>query len=174
MIGISQRQFQRGSKSIRFTECRHASDGNHKGVCQETRVRRKGLPIIVHEGEQMNTKTPSPDTDVEETHQAEKKAIYWHRDLPPLDAEPIGEDTVEANSEHVPGTLAHRDELWQRCYSDLMQRVNARVIQEIARTGGHYAHVLKEAVDSKHNDVSGEAWLHGMFTYVVYRKAAKR
>lgn len=122
----------------------------------------------------MNIKTPSSGKVVEETHQPEKTTIYWHRDLPPLDAEPIGEDTVEANSERVPGTLAHRDELWERCYADLMQRVNARVMQEIARTGGHYAHVLKESVDSKHNDVSGEAWLHGMFTYVVYRKAGKR
>ncbi len=44
------------------------------------------------------------------------KVVYWHRDLPPLDAEVIGEHTLEAASSRVPGTLAHRDELWDRCY----------------------------------------------------------
>ena len=36
------------------------------------------------------------------------KVVYWHRELPPLDAEVIGEHTLEATSMHVPGTLAHR------------------------------------------------------------------
>jgi hypothetical protein len=46
--------------------------------------------------------------------------IYWHRELPPSEAEPMGEQTVEATSARVPSTLAHRDELWNRCYEDLM------------------------------------------------------
>ena len=29
--------------------------------------------------------------------------------------------------------------------------------------------VLSESVDSRHDDVQGEAWLHGRFTYVLYR-----
>ena len=45
--------------------------------------------------------------------------------------------------------------------------------QEIARLGGNYAHVLTESVDSKRNDVTNEAWLHGSFTYVIYRQPAK-
>ena len=51
--------------------------------------------------------------------------VYWHRDLPPLDAEPIGVHTLEATSSRVPGTLGHRDDLWNRCYHELM--VNAEV-----------------------------------------------
>ena len=45
--------------------------------------------------------------------------------------------------------------------------------QEVSRLGGHYAHVLAESVDSKHNDVTNEAWLHGNFSYMVYRRPAK-
>ena len=39
-----------------------------------------------------------------------ERVTYWHRDLPPIDAEIIGEHTLEAASRHVPGTLAHRDD----------------------------------------------------------------
>lgn len=97
------------------------------------------------------------------------KIIYWHRELPPASAEPMGEHTLEATSMHVPGTIAHRDELWNQCYEDLMAQVRTRLAQEIARLGGHYAHVLSESVDSRHNDFTGEAWLHGFFTYMLYR-----
>src|ERR1700676_2716808 len=82
------------------------------------------------------------------------KIIYWHRDLPPFDAEPMGEHVLEAASARVPSTLAHRDELWDRCYQDLMNRCRARLKQEVARLGGTYAHVLDESVDSRHNDVN--------------------
>lgn len=37
------------------------------------------------------------------------KTIFWHGELPPLEAEPVGESMVEATSAAVPGTLAHRD-----------------------------------------------------------------
>lgn len=36
---------------------------------------------------------------------------FWHRELPPIDAEMMAEHFVEANSSRVPGTLAHRDKL---------------------------------------------------------------
>ena len=94
-----------------------------------------------------------------------RKTIYWHHELPPLGAEAIGDHTVEATSRHVLGTLAHRDELWTQCYEDLMIQVRMRLDQEIIRLGGDYAHVLSESVDSKHDPVSGEAWLHGRLTY---------
>jgi len=97
------------------------------------------------------------------------KVIYWHRDLPPLDAEMIGEYTVEANSVHVPGTLAHRDELWDQCYDDLMNRTCARLRQEIERLGGRFAHVMDESVDSKRDEARGDTWLHGHFVYALYR-----
>jgi hypothetical protein len=96
--------------------------------------------------------------------------IYWHRELPPFEAEAMGEHTVEAASERVPGTLAHRDELWDRCYEDLMAKARIRLGQEVARLGGNYAHVLNECVDSKHDDTTGETWLHGRFAYMLYRQ----
>jgi phage terminase large subunit-like protein len=95
--------------------------------------------------------------------------IYWHRELPPLDANIMGEHVLEATSGRVQGTLAHRDELWDRCYRDLLANTRERFTQEINRLGGRYAHVLDEHVDSRHDDVAGEAWLRGRFTYVLYR-----
>jgi hypothetical protein len=48
--------------------------------------------------------------------------------------------------------------------------VNAedRLVQEVTRLGGHFAHVHDEAVDPKRDDAAGEAWLHGRFTYTLY------
>lgn len=94
--------------------------------------------------------------------------IFWHRELPPPTADAIAEHTLEAQSARVLGTLAHRDELWDSCYADLMMRTHQRLEQEIARLGGRYAHVLSEQVDVKHDDRTGEAWLHGLFTYMLY------
>jgi hypothetical protein len=99
--------------------------------------------------------------------------IYWHRELPPLDAEPIGEHVVEAESARVQGTIAHRDELWDKYYEDLMSTGRVRLEQEVLRLGGNYAHVLDETVDSRHNDVTNESWLHGRFTYMLYRQVKK-
>ena len=99
------------------------------------------------------------------------KIVYWHRDLPPLDADALGEHTVEATSGHVPGRLAH-DELWSRCYDSLMAQAHTRLTQEVTRLGGHYAHVLDESIDARHNDALGEAWLYGRFTNMLYRRPA--
>jgi hypothetical protein len=96
-------------------------------------------------------------------------AIYWHRDLPPLDAKVIAEHELEAVSVRVPGTMKHRDELWQRCYRDLMRQTVSRLGQEVTRLHGRYAHVLKESIDSRHDDATGERWLHGRFTYTLLR-----
>lgn len=95
--------------------------------------------------------------------------VYWHRELPPLEAEPIGDYIVEAVSQRVPGTLAHRDEIWDQCYTDLMNRTRVRIEQEVARLGGDFAHVVHESVDSRHDDARGEAWLRGRVAYVLYR-----
>ena len=46
------------------------------------------------------------------------KVVYWHRELPPVEAELVAEHTVEANSSRVPGTIAHRDELWDQYYRE--------------------------------------------------------
>jgi hypothetical protein len=95
-------------------------------------------------------------------------ALYWHRDLPPFDAEPLGEHVVEATSGHVPDTIAHRDELWNQCRDELMANTRVRLQEEVTRLGGRYAHVLDESIDTRHNEATGEAWLHGRFTYMLY------
>jgi len=100
---------------------------------------------------------------------ADGKRVYWHRELPPLNSDIMGEHVLEATSGRVLGTLAHRDELWDQCYRDLLENTRKRFTQEIDRLGGRYAHVLDEHVDSCHDDVAGEAWLRGRFTYVLYR-----
>ncbi|HKM91905.1 MAG TPA: hypothetical protein VJX29_14950 [Candidatus Acidoferrales bacterium] len=101
------------------------------------------------------------------------KIIYWHHELPPFNAEAMGEHTVEATSGRVPGTLEHRDELWTQCYEELMAQFRVRLKQEIVRLGGDYAHVLSESEDSKHDAVTGEAWLHGRLTYMLYRRGGR-
>jgi hypothetical protein len=64
------------------------------------------------------------------------KIVYWHRGLPPLDAEAVAEHVVEATSGRIPGTLVHQDELWTQCYEDLMPKTSTRLEQEIVRLGG--------------------------------------
>jgi hypothetical protein len=102
------------------------------------------------------------------------QTIYWHRDLPPFDAEVMGEHIIEARSARVRGTLAYRDELWSQCHESLMAQAQARLEQEVIRLGGDYAHVLNESVHSKHNPVTAEAWLYARFTFVLYRKPSSR
>ena len=100
------------------------------------------------------------------------KIVYWHRDLPPVAAELMADHTVEATSGRVAGTLSHRDELWHRCYDELMANATARLLQEIARLGGHYAHVHDESIDTRHDNATGQTWLHGRFSYMLYRQAS--
>jgi hypothetical protein len=83
----------------------------------------------------------------------------------------LGEHVLEATSGRVQGTLAHRDELWDQSYQSLIENTEERFVQEVARLGGHYAHVLDESIDSRRDDAAGEAWLHGRFTYMLYRRA---
>src|SRR5271156_3473427 len=97
-------------------------------------------------------------------NKAERKVVYWHRELPPIDAEPIGEHVVEATSTRVSNALVHRDELWEHSYEDLMSNALKRIEQEVLRLDGDCAHVLDESVESRRDDVTTEAWLHGRFT----------
>jgi hypothetical protein len=50
-----------------------------------------------------------------------------------------------------------------------MAHSRARLEQEVARLHGHYAHVLSESIDTRHDEATGEAWLHGRFTFMLYR-----
>jgi hypothetical protein len=99
----------------------------------------------------------------------ENANVYWHRELPPPDTEPLGEHTIEADSLRVPGVFSHRNDLWDRCEHDLTQNACTRLEQEIRRLGGRCVHVLNEHVDAKHDDAADEAWLHGRYSYVLYR-----
>ena len=51
-----------------------------------------------------------------------------------------------------------------------MANAESRLVQEVARLGGHFAHVYDEVIDPKHDDAAGEAWLHGRFSYMLYRR----
>jgi hypothetical protein len=121
-------------------------------------------PSIAGPAGELSARDPQPD----------RKIVYWHRELPPLDAEPLGEHIVEADSLRVVGDLAHRDELWDQCYRDLMARVHLRLGQEVHRLGGDYAHVLDETIGSKHDYHSGEVWLHSRITYSLLRRPKER
>ena len=102
----------------------------------------------------------------------EAKAVYWHQDLPPLDAEVMQEHVIEATSGRVPGVIERHGDLWQHCYVVLMETARLRLEQEIIRLGGHYARVTDEHIEIKHDDAKGEGWLHGQFNYVLYRRAS--
>jgi hypothetical protein len=107
------------------------------------------------------------------THDNNAPIVYWHRDLPPLDAELVAEHTVEASSSRVSGTLAHRDELWDQCYQELLTNTTNRLLEEVARLDGHYAHVHDEAIGPKHDDAAGEGLDAWPFTYMMYRRPAE-
>jgi hypothetical protein len=94
--------------------------------------------------------------------------VYWHRELPPLQAVPLGEHTIEADSAHVAGRIVNPD-AWQRCATDLARGLEVRLSQEGVRLGGRCAHVLDEHIDVKHDVARDEAWLHGRYTYMLYR-----
>jgi hypothetical protein len=102
-------------------------------------------------------------------HALAPKTIYWHRELPPLDAQAVDEHVVEASSTRVPDAISHRNALWDRCERELMDNACERLREEIARLGGRYAHVLDESIETRHNACTGEAWLRGRFTYMLYR-----
>jgi hypothetical protein len=132
-----------------------------------------GVPSLTTKRQEVSTRRSSRPENTRRLTQSLSRvsnSIYWHRDLPPFDAEAMEEHIVEAMSDRVPDTLAHRDELWDRCYDDLMTQARRRLEQEIISFGGNYAHVLNESVDSKHDDATGQSWLHGRFTYMLYRK----
>ena len=98
------------------------------------------------------------------------RVVYWHREMPPLTAEAIGEHTLEAASGRAKGTFSRRDEAWSRSYEDLMRQACARLGQEVTRLGGDYARVCEETISPRYDAAAGEGWLCGRFTYVLYRE----
>ncbi len=118
----------------------------------------------------MRTETSERNASEPALAAGQRKVVYWHRELPPLGAETMGEHVLEADSPRIPGNLGHRDELWEGCYADLMAQAGRRLAQEVLRLGGDWAHVLNESIASKHDERTGESWLHGQFSYLLYRK----
>lgn len=95
--------------------------------------------------------------------------VYWHRELPPLGMDPVADDTVEATSSRVPDRIARRSDLWNRCYDELIKTAELRMLQELRRIGGTCVRVHDESIDTRHDAATGEIWLHGRFTFTVYR-----
>jgi hypothetical protein len=110
-----------------------------------------------------------PDEHPPNAGGSNRKYVYWHRELPPFEAEMIGEHVLKATSSRVPGSLDHHGELWDRACHELMENAETRMKQEIDRLAGRYAHVLDESIDNRRDEATGEAWLHGLFTYALYR-----
>src|SRR2546430_15264710 len=75
------------------------------------------------------------------------KVVYWHRELPPLGAEPMHEHVIEATSNRVSGIIEQHGELWQRCYAVLTENTQLRLEQEVTRLGGDYSFFFKEPAD---------------------------
>jgi len=101
------------------------------------------------------------------------KVVYWHQELPPLNAEVMHEHVIEATSDRIHGAIERHGALWHRCYAELMDHTRLRLEQEVRRLGGDYVHVLGEHIDSQRDDASGESWLHGRFSYVLYRRSGQ-
>jgi hypothetical protein len=101
------------------------------------------------------------------------KVVYWHRDLPPLDSDILGEHVLEATSGRVSGSIERDGELWDRCHAALIEHASDRLAQEVARLGGDCAHVLDEHIDSRRDDLNNESWLQGRFDYVLYRRTRR-
>ena len=96
------------------------------------------------------------------------KVVYWRRDLPPLRDESIGEQEVQARSASVALSSVEHDQLWADCYPNLLQAASERITQEVLRLHGSCAHVLDEKIEAKTSYATGEYWLEGRFTYVLY------
>jgi hypothetical protein len=70
----------------------------------------------------------------------------------------------------VPGVFTHRDDrLWLNCEQDLAHNASLRLDQEVRRLGGRCARIVDERVAPKFDEARGEAWLHGSYTYMLYR-----
>lgn len=100
----------------------------------------------------------------------DEKVVYWHRELPPLDVESLGEHVVEATSTRVKGDLDERGALWAQCHDNLMANLESRLRQEISRLGGDYAHVTEESIAGQRDEATGEGWLHGRLNYLLLRR----
>lgn len=96
--------------------------------------------------------------------------VFWHRDLPPLDDEPVGEHEIVARSRATPFRYADRDALWHEVYPSLMEEATRRITAEVARLGGSSAHVIDEDISSSVDNQTNEYRLTGTFRFVLYQR----
>jgi len=96
--------------------------------------------------------------------------IYWHRDLPPLDADAVAEHTVDAVSDKADYHFDRRDELWHDCAPSLRAHLVERLEAELDRLGGAYAHVLEEDVTPHVDHANAQYWLIGKARYTIYKR----
>lgn len=96
--------------------------------------------------------------------------IFWYKDLPPLRAQPVSEEEIDAQSEAVPLGFG-ADEPWSQCYDSLRAVVEGRLQQELDTHRADLAHVVKESIHPKHDHAAGRYHLEGRFSYVLYRLA---
>jgi hypothetical protein len=82
----------------------------------------------------------------------------------------MGSHVIDAVSSRVPGTLEHRDDMWDGCYRELMAHAAERIGQEVVRLGGDCARVLAEHIEPHRDERTGEAWMFGWFEYEMYRR----
>ena len=102
-----------------------------------------------------------------------EKLVYWRRELPPLGETPAGESSIEANSRPlVIGSPP--EELWVKGAEELLKAAMQRIEQEVRRQGGSCAHIIDEQIESKADYATDKMWLHGRYTYVLYRHEAER
>jgi hypothetical protein len=104
------------------------------------------------------------------THDNNGPIVYWHRDLPPLDAELVAEHTVEASSSRVSGTLEHREELWDQCHQELMTNTTNRLVEEVARSADNAYGARRSDQPQGMPTWRARAWMHRGFTYMLYRR----
>jgi hypothetical protein len=102
-----------------------------------------------------------------------EKLVYWRRELPPLGEAILSEQIVEADSRRL-AIGSHHEELWEKGAAELLEEATRRIEQEIHRQGGSCAHIVDEQVEPKVDYSIGKMWLHGRYTYVLYRHEQPR
>jgi hypothetical protein len=58
--------------------------------------------------------------------------VYWHRELPPVDAEMVSEHQVEAASSRIAGSIARGDAAWDQRTSGIHRANDRRTDQGAA------------------------------------------
>lgn len=93
--------------------------------------------------------------------------IFWHRDLPPEGARPLGSHELEANSPPTTWRYGDRDALWAEHQPLLDAAVRQRLTQELDRLGADFAHVVEEHVEAHIEVNAGTFELRGRYGYVA-------